>query len=45
MSPTAVSTRTVAAPVVHVATTRFVTTAMPKSGSNWFEAMLFGLRG
>lgn len=45
MNPTAVSTRTLAAPVVHVATTRFVTTAMPKSGSNWFEAMLFGLPG
>lgn len=33
------------APVVHVPTVRFVTTAMPKSGSNWFEALLFGLPG
>lgn len=37
--------RTTLAPVVHVPTVRFVTTAMPKSGSNWFEAMLFGLPG
>lgn len=37
--------RSALAPVVHVPTVKFVTTAMPKSGSNWFEAMLFGLPG
>lgn len=37
--------RTSPVQVVSLPTVRFVTTAMPKSGSNWFEAMLFGLPG